>query len=493
MPETKYIAIDMGAESGRVMLGTLTPRGRGAPPTLELEEWHRFHNTPIVMAGGLRWNIQQLWSEIVHGVGRAVKAAGGPGNVHGISADSWGVDYILIGKGSPMLNPPFIYRDPRNTAPFERAMKDVGKEFIFGHTGIQFMAINTLYQLLAEPRELLDFADGWLTIADYVNWLVAGCPRTLSCEVSMASTTQLLDVRTRQWSDPLIERVGLPRRIFPTVVESGTKLGKSELVPGAEVIAGCSHDTACAIAAVPVEVDAQWAYISSGTWSLAGMELKQPIVSDRSRDLGFTNELGASGTTRLLKNISGLYMLQQCRSAWKAAGQEMSYAQLASMGEKAAPLRSLIRPDSAPFGAPGDMPSRIVEYCKQTNQPAPQNVGQFVRCIYESLALLYRKTLSELRELTGQSIARLHIVGGGSRATLLNQLSADACGVPVIAGPVEATSMGNVLVQANALGHISALDIRRIVRESVSAQTFTPTDERAMQEAFERFLKLPVL
>ena len=490
MAETRYIAIDLGAESGRVMLGTLVKNGRGAPPELRLEEWHRFQNVPVEMAGAIRWNIPQLWAEIRSGLAKAANAAGG--QVHGISADSWGVDYVLLGKGSPMLAPPPIYRDPRTQRSFDNAMKEVGAEFIFANTGIQIMSINTLFQLLAEPKELLEAADAFLNIGDYFNHLLAGCPAIATAEISLASTSQVLDVAAGRWSDALIQRVGLPREIFPNVTRSGTQLGKTALLAGAQVIASCSHDTACAVAAVPAEDGQDWGYISSGTWSLAGVELAKPIVTDRCRELGFTNELGHAGTTRLLKNISGLYMLQQCRAAWGAGEKAPSYAHLASMGERAAPLRSLIRPEYPAFSSPGDMCGKIGEYCRKTGQPAPTEVGQFVRCIYESLALLYRKTVLELTELTGRPLRRLHIVGGGSRATLLNQLTADACGIPVYAGPVEATSMGNVLIQAATLGHIAAADIRRITREASSLQTFEPQEGGRMQEAFGRFLELPV-
>jgi rhamnulokinase len=395
-----------------------------------------------------------------------------------------------MGKGSPMLAPPFVYRDPRHAAHYERLLREVGAKEIFSHSGIQFMSINTIYQLCAEPAELLSVAEGMLLIGDYINHLVAGCPAEARTEVSLASTTQLLNVQTRHWADGLIARAGLPRNIFTPLVESGTVLGRSAFSPSMQAIATCSHDTACAVAAVPAEEGEEWAYISSGTWSLVGVELKAPIVTDQCRELGFTNELGAAGTTRLLKNISGLYILQQCRATWQAAGTELSYAEIAAMAEKATPLRSLIRPDAAEFGIPGDMPSRIVKYCKATGQPKPENAGQFARCIYESLALLYRETLLEVQELSGRKIRRMHIVGGGSRSNLLNQLTADACGIAVVAGPVEATSMGNVLLQAMALGHIGAGDIRKIVRASCSPVTFEPAGNAVIQQSIDRFKDL---
>ena len=493
MAETRYIAIDLGAESGRVMLGTLRENSHSSPPELQLEEWHRFQNVPVEMAGAIRWNIPQLWADIQTGLAKAAAAAKSAGSpVHGVSADSWGVDYVLLGKGSPMLAPPPIYRDPRTQPSFDKAMKDLGAEFIFANTGIQIMSINTLFQLLAEPRELLEVADAFLNIGDYFNYLLAGCPRRPTAEISLASTSQVFDVALGRWSDALIQRVGFPRRIFPNVTKSGTPIGKTPLLETAQVIAGCSHDTACAVAAVPAEGEPDWAYISSGTWSLAGVELAKPIVTDRCRELGFTNELGHAGTTRLLKNISGLYMLQQCRAEWGAGDKAISYAHLASMGEKARPLRSLIRPEYPAFSSPGGMCGKISEYCRKTGQTPPTEVGQFVRCIYESLSLLYRKTMLELTELTARPLRRLHIVGGGSRASLLNQLTADACAIPVFAGPVEATSMGNVLIQAAALGHISPPDIRTITRAASSLQTFEPHESGRMDEAYGKFLQLPV-
>jgi rhamnulokinase len=422
-------------------------------------------------------------------VAKAVQAAG-KNAPRGISVDSWGSDYVLVGKTGEMLSPPVIYRDPRHVREFERLMKQVGGEFLFAQTGILPMAINTLYHAAGEPKELLADAEAMLFIADYFNYRLTAASRRACVEISNASPSQIMDVRARKWSEVVIKRVGLPRKVFPPLVESGTVLGQCELAAGTKVVATCSHDTACAVAAVPAKTGEPWAYISSGTWSLVGVELREPIITARCRELGFTNELGLGGTVRLLKCISALYILQQCRAVWKAAGTELDYGKLTALAEEAAPLRSLIRPEAAVFGVPGDMPKRIEEYCRASNQPVPRTPGEFARCIYESLALLYRQTLAEVSELTGQPIKRVHIVGGGSRATLLNQLTADACGMSVIAGPVEATAMGNVLIQAQALGETAVGDIRGIVRESVSPRTFEPSG-RDMSEAFGRFARLP--
>ncbi|MEM6561768.1 MAG: FGGY-family carbohydrate kinase, partial [Planctomycetota bacterium] len=315
----------------------------------------------------------------------------------------------------------------------------------------------------------------------------AGQPR---CEVSLASTTQAFDVSKRDWAHGLIERAGLPKHVFPDVVDSGTVLGQYD---AAKVIATCSHDTGCAVAATPGQPrdDGYWAFLSSGTWSLLGVEIDGPVVDDRCRELNFTNEQGYRGSTRLLKNISGLYLLQQCRAAWAEAGKAYGYHELAPMADDAPPLVSLIRPECGEFAKPGRMPEKIADYCRRTGQPVPETVGAHVRCIYESLALLYRKTVGELTELTGKSIKTLNIVGGGTQAMLLNQLAADACGIPAVIGPIEATAFGNVLIQAATLGDITPDDIRPIVRRSTSLETCEPKNAETMAAAYDRFVALP--
>ncbi|MEM8875714.1 MAG: rhamnulokinase family protein [Planctomycetota bacterium] len=482
MSKHHYIAVDLGAESGRVMLGTLE-NGK-----LTLDEQHRFANEPVELAGHRRWNILQLWKDIITGIGKATYAADGPTNVRSISCDSWAVDYVLVGKSSPMLSPPVQYRDSRTDATFKRALRDIGTKTIFDASGIQFLPFNTLYQLMSEPTELIESAETFVLIADWVNWqLAGGAPKV---ELSNASTTQIWDVRKRAWSNEVVEQAGLPKHVFPEVVEPGSVLGKHD---GIKIIASCSHDTGCAVAAAPGD-GANWAYLSSGTWSLIGVELDKPVVTDQCRELNFTNEQGYRGTTRLLKNISGLYILQQCRGAWTESDpsdQTYEYAELAQLGTAAKPLVSLIRPEHPDFAKPGRMPEKIADYCRRTDQPVPDSVGAYVRCIYESLALLYRKALGDLRELAGREIETLHIVGGGTQATLLNQLAADACGIPVVTGPVEATALGNMLIQAATLGDIDPDDIRPIVRTSIKLQTYEPNNTDAMNAAYEQFAKLP--
>jgi rhamnulokinase len=418
--------------------------------------------------------------------------------VSSLSVDSWGVDYVLINGVHPMLSPPFHYRDARTESTYERVRKHVGSELIFAETGIQFMPINTIYHLASDverSRALLEVADCFLTIGDYFNYLFSGVSRV---DESNASTTQLYNPRTRSWSQVLIERCGFPPKIFPQLVAPGTVLGP--LLPevaaetglnDVQVVATCSHDTGAAVAAVPAESDGYWAYLSSGTWSLLGLELPQPLISEKVRERNFTNEAGYGGTTRFLKNIVGLWILQESRREWARQGRELDYATLTREAQDAEPFRSLIDPRATRFLKPGDMPQKIAAFCSETGQPAPETPGQFVRCIFESLALLYRVTLDEMEQLTGRTIRRLHIVGGGSQSALLNQFAASASGRQVVAGPAEATAAGNVLLQAIALGHVgSQATLRQVVRDSFTLQTFEPIAPEAWRAVYQRFIGL---
>jgi rhamnulokinase len=485
----RYLACDLGAESGRVILGKLA-EGR-----IETEEIHRFPNLPVKIDGTLRWDVLRIFEELKTGL-RKVAARKVP--LASLSVDSWGVDYVLLGAGQPMLSLPHHYRDPRSDGAYAAALKSPGVETIFAETGIQFMPFNTLYQFLAE-RELspglLAITEQFLTIADYLLYLFSG---EAKIEESLASTTQCYNPHTRQWSARLLEIFDLPARIFPPIIPSGTRLGP--LLPEilqetglgeTEVVASCSHDTAAAVAAVPA-VGEDWAYLSSGTWSLLGVELSAPLINDASRAYNFTNEAGFGGTTRFLKNIAGLWLLQEARRAWTRQGHDFNYSTLATQAEHSPPFRSLIRPTDSRFARPNDMPEKIAAYCAETQQPVPENPGQFTRCIYESLALLYRQTLEEIEEVTGRRIARLHIVGGGSQSALLNQFAASATNRSVLAGPVEATALGNLLVQAVALGHLSSLaELRGIVRASSPITEYQPQDRADWQRACERFARLP--
>jgi len=341
----------------------------------------------------------------------------------------------------------------------------------------------------------LEIADQFLTIADYFHFLLSG---VAAVEQSLASTTQLYNPTTGAWSIRLIETFGFPRHIFPRLVPSGTRLGP--LLPeiaaetgaaGLEIIATCSHDTGAAVAAVPATGE-DWAYLSSGTWSLIGVELPAPLLTEKALAHNFTNEAGFGGTTRFLKNIVGLWILQESRRAWQREGLDLDYATLASQAAAAEPFRALINPNDPRFWKPEEMPGKIVAYCRETGQRAPETPGQFTRCIYESLALLYRRTIEDLEQVTGRSIARLHIVGGGSQSTLLNQFAANAAHRPVLAGPIEATALGNVLLQAVALGHLASLSaLREVVRASFQIERYEPKESEAWEQAYARFTALP--
>jgi rhamnulokinase len=478
----RHLACDLGAESGRVMLGTL------ANGKLAVEEIHRFPNTPIERDGRLYWNIPALFDGVKAGLR---KAANRKVPLAGLSADSWGVDYILLDSQGAVIEPTFHYRDARTAEGVRKAYAKTDWKTIFAETGIQFMPLNTLFQLAAESPERLAAAHRLLLIGDGFNFLFSGVAKA---ELSLASTSQLYNPRTKSWSESLLRTLGLPPGLFPPLVPSGTRLGplRAELAretgvpPGLEVIATCSHDTGAAVAAVPL-AEAGSAYLSSGTWSLMGVECDEPIITDTSRDLNFTNEIGYGGTVRLLKNIIGLWIVQECRRHWARAGQEFDYPTLTRMAAEAPPFAALIDPADPRFMSPGDMPDKIAAFCRETGQPAPAEPGAMVRCILESLALFYRHTLQQIERLIGRKIRRLHVVGGGSRNPLLNQFIANALGIPAIAGPAEASAMGNLLIQAIALRHLPSLAAaREVVRRSTPIDTVQPQDGRAWREAYGR-------
>jgi rhamnulokinase len=487
MSAQHYIACDLGAESGRVMLGTL------ADGRLELEEVHRFSNLPVSVMGSIRWDVLGIFRELKEGLRKVAARRIEPVS---LSVDSWGVDYVWTGAGQPMLAPPYIYRDARIDAGYAAALAKVPAETIFAETGLQFMAINTVYQLCADLErspKVMEIADRFLMIADFFNFLFSGVGKA---EESLASTTQIYNPRDRTWSARLIAELGLPAGVFPEIVPSGTRLGglldevRNETgLPAMDVIATCSHDTGAAVAAVPAAEGDDWAYLSSGTWSLIGVELPQPLIGDGVRAANFTNEGGYGGTTRFLKNIVGLWILQECRRAWERDGKASDYAELNRLAAEAEPLRSFIDPDDERFLKPGGMPEKVQAFCRETNQPAPETPGEFTRCILQSLALLYRHTLESIESLTGRGIRKLHIVGGGSKSALLNQFAANATGRAVFAGPVEGTAIGNVLIQAIVAGQIDSLvALRRVVRESFPVQEFVPEDTGSWSGANERFL-----
>ncbi len=467
-----YLGVDLGAESGRVMLGTLA-EGR-----LALEEIHRFPN--VVLPGKtLTWNLPELEKQIFAGLEKGAHR-GRP--IAGISADSWGVDYVLLDAEGRALAAPVCYRDGRTDESPARLFQTLPFAEIYAETGIQFMAINTLFQFEAErhdPASPLPKTAQFLTIADYFNDRFSGVP---VIEQSMASTTQLYNPQTESWSEKLIAALGVSGSIFPRIVPSGTVLGpvvkelaKYASLARAQVIATCSHDTGAAVAAVPAQAGNDWVYLSSGTWSLLGAELPAPVVTDAARQAGFTNEVGLAGTIRFLKNIAGLWVVQECRRAWEAAGRNFSYDELTRLAEASGPAKAHLSLKDPRFLSSGGMPEKIAAFCRETGQPVPANEGEIVRTILESLALTYARTLRELERLVGRSFRKLHIVGGGSRSGLLNQLAADATGLAVQSGPVEATAIGNILIQALALGHIgSPAELRRVVEASFPTESFTP-------------------
>ncbi|MGC4047446.1 MAG: rhamnulokinase family protein [Armatimonas sp.] len=463
----RILALDLGAESGRGVVGTLGDDGR-----LSLEEIHRFPNGPVRMGSTQYWDLPRLTAELDTAIEKA-------GEVQSLGVDTWGVDFGLIGSKGELVGLPVHYRDARTNGFIEKVFDRVPQSEIFAQTGIQTMQLNTLFQLAAlceTSPKLIDAADKLLFMPDLLHYFLTGEAKT---EYTIASTSQLLDAKTRDWSDSLFSALGLPRQLFSTPVPEGTRIGERRGVP---VIAPGGHDTACAVAAVPAE-GTGWAYLSSGTWSLLGLEVPQPILTPDAAAANVTNEGGVAGTIRLLKNIGGLWLVQECRRAWARLGDERSYDKLTRLAAEAMPLTAVIDPDHPSLLAPTDMPAAIRQLCLETGQTPPEGIGATVRCCLDSLALKYRTVLDTLERLSGQKVTTLHIVGGGSQNRLLNQLAADATGRTVIAGPIEATAIGNVLSQALALGLIGSLaELRAIVRASFPLETYTP--DPAMTERF---------
>ena len=470
MNPTHYLAVDLGADSGRVMLGSLEDE------KLALEEIHRFENRVTKIEGHLHWDLEHLEREIFGGINLAAQR-GQP--ISGLSVDSWAVDYVLLDRMGRVKNPPYCYRDARNLESSARVLDRLPFRSIYDETGIQFLPFNTLYQLAAEDPRSLEGTSLLLTIADYFNFRLSG---VAVIEESMASATQLYNPRTGSWSKSLISGLGLTPDLFPPIVPSGKVLGpvtgtlqSHASLAAAKVVASCSHDTGAAVAAVPFPGEGRRAYLSSGTWSLLGAELEEPVLTDAAREAGFTNEVGLGRSIRFLKNITGLFLLQECNRAWKASGQAFTFEELKRLAMESGPARAHLSLQDPRFITPGDMPGKIAAYLRETNQPAAETPGQITRIVLESLALEYAITLRELEKLTGAKMDALHIVGGGSRNELLNQLTADATGLPVMAGPTEATAIGNILIQARSLGHLaSKSSLRLIVEASFPTRLYQP-------------------
>jgi sugar (pentulose or hexulose) kinase len=419
------------------------------------------------------------------------------GELAGIGVDTWGVDFGLLGARGEILGNPTMYRDPYTNGMMEKAFARVPREAIFHATGIQFMQINTLFQLLAMKEaksELLDDASTLLFVPDLLNYLLCGARKS---ELSIASTSQMYDPRLKRWATEIVEKLEIPTRILPQIVSSGTVLGNLREDVAAEcgakvspVIAPGCHDTASAVAAVPVEEGEQdYCYISSGTWSLMGVELKEPIVSDKALKYNYTNEMGVGGMVRFLKNIMGLWLVQECRRYWQKHGHDHGYAELTDMAGRARPFGSLIDPSHAPFLTPGEIVDKIDRFCGKTKQRTPSTRGEYVRTCLESLALTYRRTVEGLEDILGRKIKVIHIVGGGTKNQLLNQMTANACGRPVVAGPVEATAIGNLLVQAMAVGAVKSLaEARQIVRQNFELTRYEPEDVTKWDKAYARYM-----
>ena len=487
-----FLAFDLGAESGRALLGVLDV-GK-----LVLEECHRFANPQGRMTGHLRWNLMSQWEHLKEGLRRT--ATINPGiTLDGIGVDTWGVDFGLIGPGGAVLDNPVCYRDAGTEGLWEAVVREIGRDKLFQQTGTQIQRFNTLFQLVALSKsnpKLLDCAETLLFMPDLFNYLFTGMRKA---EFSIASTSQMYDMTANKWATPLLNQLQLPTQILPDVVPSGTVIGMLTDAVAAEcglspcpVIAPCGHDTGCAVAAVPAEPNTSWCYISSGTWSLMGVELDKPLINAKSLKYNYTNEGGVGGSTRFLRNIMGLWLVQECRRHWIRLGEEISYAELTEMA-RLAESTALIDPDDGPFLAPGDMVPKIDAFVRRTGQRPPATPGEYVRNCLESLALTYRRTLEGLEDMLGRRLDVIHIVGGGTQNTLLNQMTADACGRTVVAGPVEATAIGNILVQAMAVGAVKSLaEARGIVRDSFNVTTYEPRDSRIWNAKYEVFRTIVV-
>jgi len=480
-----YLAFDLGAESGRAILGRLEDTGR-----LRISQLHRFPNGMINVLGNLHWNVLGLYTEMLQGMRICANHTSSPMS---IAVDTWGVDFALLDTRGILDGVPFAYRDRRIRGAMEEFLSKISRERLYQLTGIQFLPANTVFQLYSMVRDQsprLKIASDLLFMPDIFNYFFTGIKKT---EFTFATTSQLYNPRTGDWESEIFERLGVSKGIMQEIVQPGTIIGKLTEDISAQtglkrvpVVAVASHDTGSAVAAIPTS-GKNFAYISSGTWSLMGIEVPAPIIDEK---YNFANEGGVCGTFRVLKNIRGLWLLRRCRRKW-ASTREYSYADLTQMAEKAIPFVSIIDPDWPEFLNPADMPLAIEQFCRVTSQPVPQDIGQFVRTILESLALAYRYTLGKLREISGKDIEQIHIVGGGSQNYLLCQFTADATGLPVYAGPIEATAIGNILVQAIAFGRISSLEeLREVVRHSFSLNLYEPQHTFDWDEAYGRFLKL---
>ncbi len=488
MSRRALLAFDLGAESGRTILGELDG-GK-----LEIRELSRFPNGMVNLLGHLYWDAARLFEEVKNGL--AVCASEVTSEPESVGVDTWGVDFGVLAPDGSLLSLPYGYRDARTDGVMEEFFERVPRERVYELTGVQLMQINSLFQLFAMVRErspLLPLVSDVLFMPDLLNYLLSGIKRN---EFTVATTSQLYNPVKREWEGELFAALGISREVMQEIVPPGTVIGKLgeqiRLETGLKqvpLVATASHDTASAVAAAPAEGDG-WAYISSGTWSLMGVESPEPIITARSLEHNFTNEGGIEGTFRVLTNIMGLWLLQQCREAW-AAERDYSYQELSEMALGAPAFGALFEPDHPSFLRPPDMPEAIRSRCRETGETAPESPPEVVRCIFESLALKYRLVLDRLREIAKGPITRIHIIGGGARNEVLCQFAANATGVEVLAGPAEATAIGNLLVQALGLGHVSSLsEMREIIRESFSVTRYEPRETAEWEAAYERFREL---
>ncbi len=480
----RVLAFDFGASSGRAILGIFDGK------KIELQEVHRFSNDPVKINGTVYWDVQRLFYEIKQGILKAKENGG----FDSIGIDTWGVDFGLLRKDGTLVENPVHYRDARNDGMVEKAQKYMSKERMYDITGIQFMDFNTIFQLLSlkENRPyILEEADTLLFMPDLLNYMLSGVKST---EYSIATTSQMVDLKTNDWSEEILDTFGIKKNLLTDIAPTGAVIGQlsdeicEELgVPKADIISVAAHDTQSAITATPCEFD-DFAFISCGTWSLFGTEVKEPIINEASKKLNVTNEGGYDYTTAFLKNICGLWLIQESRRQWIREGKEYSYAELEKLALECEPFKCFIDPAAPEFAPMGNLPRRVKEYCEKTGQYVPQTVGEIIRCIYESLALKYRYTFDGIKECTQKDYDRIHVMGGGTKDKLLLQMTAQSCNVKVFGGPIEATALGNVAIQLMSTGAIKDIkEARKIIAEGENLKVYEPVDVAEWEKAYETF------
>lgn len=498
-PERHYLAIDLGAESGRGMLGTLSDG------QIELSEIHRFKTGPVRLPTrypsanqkpkgtdcSLIWDFLRFWEEIKSCLHQARKQ----GQITSMGVDTWGVDFALLDKFGALIGFPYHYRDGRTDGMLDEAFDRLSRKRIYEITGIQFMQLNTLFQLLAmqiNQDPALQIAETLLMVPDLINYWLTG--RAVS-EFTEATTSQILNTKEGNWSQEIIQAMGFPQHIFPDIIKPGTRLGSlrqtlaGELGFDTTVVVPPTHDTGSAVAAIPAESE-DYIWISSGTWSIIGMNVPQPIINEQSYSGNFTNEGGVSGTFRFSKNVTGLWIVQQCREQWKKEEQEYSYTELTQMAQNAPHLQAFIDPDYSKFLQMGNMVEKIQDYCRITDQPSPTTKGEIIRTALQGLALRYRFVIEQLEKISGKHANEIHIVGGGTKNQLLNQFTADALNRKVITGPIEAAAIGNIIVQAMAMGDVASwLEGVEVIKNSFDIQTYHPGDRSGWDQAYVNFKK----